>query len=255
MAQKKVITKYWEENHWIHDCNLCYSVSKGLYSSKNTIPPSTEIIYQAHGYMGYYHDIVEVNGLRIRFDSNFEYGNSSYIHATVENNGQRYLDFDTSKLFVLNNCSVATFDVNPYEWSSLFDKIIFASNTFNPELCSTQSIAYIEKMGEILSSDSVNIRGSFAEEKEVVWDEDFVITLLISDKTKDLIDGLKLAHVTDKITIDHTLKLCKELLEKLHAIDADIADSRTKRLSDTLFLIMYENDCALDFYSSFSGIK
>ena len=39
-------------------------------------------------------------------------------------------------------------------------------------------------------------------------------------------------------------------------IDADIADSRTKRISETLFLIhefMHENECGLDFFSSFIG--
>lgn len=256
MAQKKNITKYWEENHWLHDCCLCYSDSKGLYSSNNTIPLSTEIFYQAHGYMGYYHDIIEINGLRIRFDSNFGYGNSSYLRATVEKKGQRLLDFDTSKLFVLNHCSVATFDVNPYEWSSLFDKIIVASNNFNPELCSTKSITYIEKMRDILISDSVRIKGSFAKEKEVVWDGDIIVTLLVSDKTKDLLDGLKSAHVSDRITIEYTLKLCRDLLAKFHLINPDITDIRTKRLSDTLFLIhqfMYENDRGLDFFDSFVG--
>ncbi len=254
MTQKKANTHYWEKNKWSHDCSLCYSQSKGLYSSNFTTSP--DVIYRAHGYEGFHYDIVEVNGLKIRFDSNFGYGKSSYLRATIEKNGQRLLDFDTSKSFVLNRCSVATFDVKPYDWTSLFDKIIEASQIFNPESCSSQSTAYIEQLRDILNSDSIRIRGSLVDEKEVLWEGGFIVALFVSDKTKDLLDGLKLSQITDKNTIDNTLKLCKELLAKFHIIDADIADSRTKRLSDTLFLIhefMFENESGLDFFSSFVG--
>ena len=254
MAQKKNITKYWEKNKWDHECCLCYSQSKGLYFSNITIP--TDVIYQAHGYKGFHYDIVEVNGLRIRFDSNFGFGKSSYLRATVVKNGQRLLDFDTSKSFVFNGCSVARFDVKPYDWSSLFENIIEASKTFNPESCSFQSTAYIEQLRDILNSDSIRFKGSLVDEKEVIWNGDFQVTRFVSYKTKDLLDGLKLAHITDKNTIDYTLKLCRELLAKLHIIDVDIAESRTKILSDTLFLIhefMFENESGLDFFSSFVG--
>lgn len=256
MKQNKVNTSYRDENERLHDCSLCYSNSKGLYSSKNISPLSSEIIYQAHRFTGFHQDTVEINDLKIKFDSNLGFGRSSYLRAIVEKNGKRLLDFDSSKLFVLNRCSVATFDVKPYEWSYLFDKIIIASNSFNSALCSSQSIVYIERLREILNSDSVKIKGAFADEKEAVWDGDFMVTLLVSDKIKDLLDGLKLSQITDKNTIKYTLKLCSELLAKLHIIDADISDSRTKRLSDTLFLIhelMYENERGLDFFSSFVG--
>ncbi len=252
MAQKKIITQYWKKNKWSRDCCLCYSQSRGLYSSNYFV--SSDTIYQAHGYEGFHYDIVEVNGLKIRFDSNFGYGKSSYLRATVEKDGQRLLDFDPSKIHVLNNCSVASFDVKSYEWSSLFDKIIAASNNFNPELCSTQSIAYIEKLIEILNFYKINIRGTLVDDKEVLWDGEFLVALFVSYKTTDLLNGLKLSHITDRNTIENTLKLCRELLAKLHIIDADIADSRTMKLSDTLFLIhefMYENDCGLDFFGSF----
>ena len=256
MVQKRLNTAYWEENKWLLDCYLCYSESKGLYTLRNTL--SSDVIYQAHGYKGFHCDTVEKNDIKIRFNSNFGYGSRAYLCATVEKNGQRVLDFDTSKLYILNDCSVATFNVKPYEWNTLFYKIVMASNNFNPELCSTQSIVYIERLREILNSDSVQIKESFTKEKEVVWEGDFIVTLLVSDKTKDLINGLKLAHITDKVTIEYTLKLCKELLAKFHVIDANIADSRTKRMSDTLFLIhefMVENDCGLEFFSSFVGVK
>jgi hypothetical protein len=258
MALKKINTQYWEENKWHHDCSLYYSDSKGLYSSKNTFPLSTGIIYQSHGYKGYHHDIIEVNGLKIKIDSNFGYDNRSYLRASVEMNGQRLLDFDTSKLFILHNCSIATFDVKPYEWNTLFDKIIVATNNFIPKFFSKQSIAYTEKLREILNSDSVKIKGTFMNEKEYVWNGDFIVTLLVADKITDLINGFRLSQVNDKITIEYTLKLCREFLAKLRIIDADITDSRTKRLSDTLFLIhefMYENDCGLDFFSAFVGEK
>ena len=178
----------------------------------------------------------------------------SYMKAIIERDGERLLDFDKSKFFVLNNCSVMTLDVEHYAWEELFEKIISISKEFDSTLCSTSSISYIEEIDNILYKKEILVKDSFIKEKNVKWNGEYLVTLFAAKKIKDLIKGCQLANITDEYFIDKTNKLCHRWLQRIQNINIDLQDNRTVLLSDCLFAIhefMIQNDKGLDFLGYF----
>ena len=126
MATRKT-TLYWKENKNQYTRCLCYSDKCGLYT--DTIPEGEnpdELLYRPQGYAGYVINKIEIPGRNIEITilSNFGYGSASYLRASINFGNRRILDFDLSKIYVLNNCSITTIDVPTYNWNLLFEKII-----------------------------------------------------------------------------------------------------------------------------------
>lgn len=249
-------TAIWEDIKSEHTNCLCYSESKGLYISKIYFASEEEILFFPHGYKGFWEKEVQIpkDNLSIKIKTNFGYGNMSYMKAIIERDGERLLDFDKSKFFVLNNCSVMTLDVEHYAWEELFEKIISISKEFDSTLCSTSSISYIEEIDNILYKKEILVKDSFIKEKNVKWNGEYLVTLFAAKKIKDLIKGCQLANITDEYFIDKTNKLCHRWLQRIQNINIDLQDNRTVLLSDCLFAIhefMIQNDKGLDFLGYF----
>lgn len=249
-------TAIWEDIKSEHTTCLCYSESKGLYVSKIYFASKEEVLFLPHGYKGFWEKEVQIpkNNLSIKIKTNFGYGSMTYMKAIVERDGKRLLDFDKSKFFVLNNNSVMTLDVEHYAWEKLFEKIISISKGFDPTLCSTSSISYVEGIDNILNKKEILIKGSSIEEKTVKWDGEYIVTLFAAQKIKDLIKGCQLANITDEYFIDKTNKLCHKWLQKIQSISIDLRDNRTSQLSDCLFTIhdfMIRNGKGLEFVGYF----
>ena len=150
-------TAIWEDIKSEHTTCLCYSEPKGLCVSSIYFAPEEEILFRPHGYKGFWEKEVQIpkDNFSIKIKTNFGYGSVTYMKAIVERDGKRLLDFDKSKIFVLNNSSVMTLDVEHYAWEKLFGKIISISKEFAPTQCSTSSISYVEEIENILYKNEI----------------------------------------------------------------------------------------------------
>lgn len=249
-------TAIWEDIKSEHTTCLCFSKSKGLYVSQIYFAPEEDVLFLPHGYKGFWEKEVQIpkDNLSIKIRTNFGYSSMTYMQAIVERNGKRLLDFDKSKFFVLNNCSIMTLDVEHYAWEKLFEKIISISKEFDPTLFSTSFLSYVEEIDNLLYKKEIFVRGSFIKEKTAKWEGEYMVTLFATKKIMDLIKGCQLAGITDGYFIDKTKKLCHKWLQKIQNINIDLRDNRTSQLSDCLFVIhefMVQNDKGLEFLEYF----
>lgn len=239
MATRKN-TQYWEENKPAYPLCLCYSQDKGLYTKRFTEnDDSDELLYRPQGFVGFVNDKLAIpeQDVEIEIQTNFGFWSASYHRATFKRGNLYILDFDLSKLNILNNCSVKTFDVPLYEWDGLFSKLVNAYKESSIEAYTTSSIAYLEGLSEMLDKNEVIIKGNLEEEKNTQWEGDFLVGLYVGKKMRDLLSGFIFANTSDPIVIEHTLNLCRKYVCKVKSLLLDYSDSRVSQVSDTLMLI------------------
>lgn len=155
---------------------------------------------------------------------------------------------------ILNNCSVMTLDVEPYDWEKLFNKIIFISKGYDSSQWTSSAISYVEEIGSILDKKEILINGTFDQEKATNWYGEYLVTLFAARKIRDLIKGYNMANITDEYFLDKCIQLYKKFLHKIQKIEIDLSDSRTMQLAETLFMIhefMAKNEKGLDFFGYF----
>lgn len=232
---------------------LCYSEDKGLYIKY--VPEyenPLELLFRPHNNNGKWKSeqmIPNVN-VSIEIHSKFGNNNTSYFYAKIKKDGANILDFDTTKILVLNNSSVLYHCAHQYDWDSLFNKIITAYNESKSSVSYESAINYIEKIESLLNSNQVDIRGHFDKEKTYRWDEPFVLLLLAGGKIEDLINGINLSKIDDKTIIQSTLKICRQFLSKVNSQDFDYSDKRVRQLARALLSIhsfMNSYDCGVEF--------
>ena len=258
MATKKN-TQHWEEIKSQYTKCLCYSEGEGLCIKRISDGESSEeLLYMPQGYVGFVNDKIMIPGqdMEIEIQSNFGYKSASYLRATFKKEGQFILDFDLSKLSVLNNCSIKTFDVPLYDWNSLFSKLVCAYKESSIEAYTTSSIAYLGGLCEMLDKSEVVIRGNLEETYSTKWDGDFLVELYVGNKIRDLLNGFKSANTSDPVVIEHTLNLCRKYIGKVKSLVLDYSDSRVSQISDTLMLIhhfMCENKTGIEYLNLLLG--
>ena len=245
MATRKT-TRYWKENKDQYTKCLCYSDKYGLYT--DTVPEGSnpeELLYRPQGYAGYVINKIKIPGRNVEISilSNFGYGSASYLRATVNFDNRRILDFDLSKLYVLNSCSVSTLDVPTYSWDLLFEKIINAFNTASLDHLTTSAITYIDELSDMLDRDEISIKGNIDKDKPTRWDGTFLVSLFTGKKIQDLMKGLEAAEVSDPTVLEYTMNLCRKYITKMKTQTLDYEDSRTSQLSEYL-LSMHNFMCA-----------
>lgn len=142
----RINTSRWEEIKHLHTTCLCYSETKGLYVTQTTFAAEKDILFRPHGYKGRWYEEKTIwkEHLKIQIQTNFGYGNCTFLKAMVEKDGKRLLDFDESKIYILNNCSLMTLDVMPYAWEELFEKIIYTSKKHPRTVHNVCSLIYRE---------------------------------------------------------------------------------------------------------------
>lgn len=254
MANRKN-TKYWEENKPVYPLCLCYSQDNGLYIKRFTDnEDSEELLYRPQGYVGFVNDKFRIPGqeVEIEIQSNFGYSSASYLRATLKRGNQYVLDFDLLKLYILNNCSVKTFDVPLYDWDRLFSKLVEAYKEPSVEAYTTSSIAYLEELGAMLDKNEVVIKGNLEEKKSTQWKGDFLIEIFVGKKIRDLLRGFEVAGTPDQMVVKHSLSLCAKYISKVKLLDLDFSDSRVLHISETMMLIhkfMCENEGGIEYLS------
>ena len=250
---KKTNMDEWEESEF-NSC-LCYSDAKGLYMSTIIFAPKEDVLFHPHGHKGFWNKQVQIQqeNLTIRVETNFGYGSRTYMRAIVERDGQRLLDFDLSKIYILNNYSILTLDVEPYDWESLFNKIISVSNGSAYSQYSSCATSYVEGICNLLDKKEIQIKGTF-NRKTINWNGEYLVILFAASKIRDLIKGYNLANITDKHFSGECCQLFNKFLQKVQEIDIDLSDNRAIQLEETLFLIhefMAKNEKGLDFFEHF----
>ena len=254
MATRKN-TQFWEENKPVYPLCLCYSQDKGLYTKRLTDNGSCdELLYRPQGYIGFVNDKFTIPGQDVEIDiqSNFGYRSASYLRATFKKGVQYILDFDLSKLSILNNCSVKTFDVPLYDWDRLFSKLVKAYKESSTESYNTSSIAYLEGLSEMLDKNEVIIKGNLEAKNSTKWEGDFLVELYAGKKIQDLLKGFEIAGTSDSIVLKRALDLCTKYIGKVTLLDLDYNDSRVSQISDTMMLIhkfMCENKAGIEYLS------
>lgn len=252
MATRKT-TQYWEENKPAYPLCLCYSQDKGLYMKRFTENEnSDELLYRPQGYVGFVKDKLAIpdQDFEIEIQTNFGFRSASYHRATFKKGDLYILDFDLSKLNILNNCSVKTFDVPLYEWDRLYFKLVNAYKESSIEAYTTSSIAYLDGLSEMLDKNEVIIKGNLEEEKNTKWEGDFLVDLYVGKKIRDLLNAFKFSNTSDSIVIEHALNLCRKYVCKVKSLLLDFGDSRVSQVSDTLMLIhqfMCENKAGIEY--------
>lgn len=254
MATRKT-TRYWKENKDHYTKCLCYSEKYGLYT--DIIPEGSnpeELLYRPQGYTGYVIDKIRISdrNIDITIFTNFGYGSASYHSAAVQIGNRRILDYELSKLYVLNNCSVSTLDVPTYSWDLLFEKIINACNNASVDNLTTSAIAYIDELSDMLDKDEISIKGEIDKEKPTQWDGTFLVTLFAGKKIQDLLKGLEAAEVSDFTVLKYTMNLCRKYIMKVKTLTLDYDDSRTSQLSEYLLSVhkfMCANEGGIEYLS------
>ena len=252
MAERKT-TQHWEEIKSQYTKCLCFSNEKGLYTkSISEDITSEELLYRPLGYVGFVNDkfAIPEQDVEIEIQTNFGYRSASYHRATFKKGDLYILDFDLSKLNILNNCSVKTFDVPLYDWNRLFSKLVNAYKESNIEAYTTSSIAYLEELSEMLDKNEVIIKGSLDEQNSTQWKNDFLVVLFVGNKIRDLLRGFKFANTSDSIVIENTLNLCRKYISKVKALSLDFNDSRVSQFSETFMLIhqfMCEHNAGIEY--------
>lgn len=252
MANRKN-TQYWEENKPVYPLCLCYSQEKGLYTKRFTENEnSDELLYRPQGYVGFVKEKLAIPGLdlEIEIQSNFGYGSASYLRAIIKKRARSLLDFDLSRMYILNNFGVRVFDVPLYEWTKLFEKIINAYKKSFIEDYTMPSIAYLDELSEMLDKEGICIHGGFEKEKSTEWKGDFLVALFAGNKIRNLLKGFKEAQLSDPIVVKYTLNLCRKYISKVKALSLDFNDFRVSQFSETFMLIhqfMWENDAGIEY--------
>ena len=254
MAEIKT-TQRWEEIKSQYTNCLCFSNEKGLYTKRISENESlAELLYRPQGYVGFVSDKLSIPGqnVEITIQSNFGYGNASYLRATVAVGNRYVLDFDISKLYILNKCSVTTLDVSLYDWDGLFKKIIDAYNLISIDNLTTSSIAYVEELSDMLDKDKILVIGYIDNVDNTCWEGQFLITSHVGRKIHDLLKGFEVAKVSDSILLKHTMNLCRKYISVFRSLALDYEDSRVEHLSQALLSIhkfMYENNAGIEYLS------
>ena len=249
------MTMHWEVIKSQYVNGLFFSNEKGLYTKNLSVEESlSELLYRPQGYKGYVSDKLTIPGqnVEITIQSNFGYGSASYLRANVTVGNRHILDFDLSKLYVLNNCSILNHDAPLYDWDCLFKKIIDAYNLISIENLTTTSITYVEELSDMLDRDRIQVKANFDNEKSSCWEGRFLVTSYVGRKIQDLLKGFEVAEVSDSVLLKHTMNLCRKYISVFKTLALDYGESRVENLSKTLLSIhkfMCANNEGIEYLS------
>lgn len=237
---KRTVTQYWKENKDYYPFCLCYTPEKGLFIGRFFEDEESQtILLRCHGIKYRNTMKCEVPEIRtsITINSDFTSNIYGYLNASIETNGHLLLDFDTEKLYVLNQCSIKTIRVPNYEWEDLFNRIIIKWRNSSSNIYDTSIIGYIDAISEMLDQDEISVKGYLYKDKYTTWKGKYIITLHAGNKIYDLLANLEKAKPIDDVVKKHLKKLCIKFLNIMASLQYNLEDSRLSQLSATLLAI------------------
>ena len=175
---------------------------------------------------------------------------NSFFYATIRNGENFVLDFDESKLQILNGGGVERITAHIGDWNGLFQKIIQRYNESLSGQCPLSSIEYIEGIRSILEKESISIHGQFNDERTRLWQGKYIVLVYAASKITNLLSQLPHTQITDETFHHNCLSLCQHFLVKLAELDIDLSDSRLFHLSNALWAVhkyMYDQQKGEEF--------
>jgi len=218
---------------------LCYTKEKGLFTQLLSENEKDSVLFRSHNEQWKKTMRASIPDTDIKIEINTKKGSkfNTYFYATIKKGDICILDFDKTKLQVLNKGGVERLIAPFGDWDRLFEKIIQVYRESLADVCPASSIGYIEGMQSILDQDDVSIYGEPDDEKPIIWTGKYLVLLYAGGKLKNLLIQLKSASILDETFHNHCYALCRNYLETLSKLDIDINDSRVENLSEIIFAI------------------
>lgn len=243
--------------------SLCYNKEKKcLYKG---VSDSDDILFSEHAKKGYklYKIQIPNEPVEIIISSNLYFQGASYLFAKIIVNGKTLLNFqDRQALYLVNHCSLDTFQVSAGEWNELFDIIIRSYN--NMYFTSEEDIdKYFKELDDIISSENIVVFRNKTDKKPCNWDGSFLVLLHSADIISNIIKCKDVSMMKCNTFFEKKLlKICMNYLQRFSICYPKWAlkdgDTRLTRLSDELFAIceyVKQKGNPFDFVSSMLNNK
>lgn len=230
---------------------LCYSKEKGLYVSQKDYVPDGDLLFCSYSHKSAPFYIPEEN-VKIIING------AVYLYANIIFDNNRYLlDFDRSKMNVLNRCKLTQFSVPKRDWSLLFDKIISGYQKIHNCAVSYDCDIneYLDILEKMLTSDAIRVKLNLNKEEDTVWDEYKLIVLRVGNLLSDLVENANNIILQGQIKercILFTLNYLK--IFSAHLSDFEPNDSRIKSSMVNIFVtlqkFLFDNNKQVEFMNA-----
>lgn len=239
---------------------LCYTKERGLFTEHRTDDEKVNVLFRSHNEQWKKTMRASIPDTDIIIEINTKKGSrfNTYFYATIKKGDVSILDFDKTKLQVLNKGGVERLIASFGDWDRLFEKIIQIYHESLANVCPASSIGYIEGIQGILDQEDVSIYGEPDDENPVIWEGKYLVLLYAGGKLKNLLIQQKSANISDETFHKHCYSLCYNYLATLIKQDIDMNDSRTENLSEILFAIhdyMHQQKKGIEFLKFFFNKK
>lgn len=221
---------------------LCYDTEiKRLYKG---YADSKDCVFSEHDKKGHktYKFSIPGEPIEIVVSSNLHYQGASYLYARIIIKGKYLLNFkDIQALFLLNNCSLDTFQVPAGKWDELFNIII--TNYNNLFFISESDIEqYLTKLDSIVLNKNISVFRNKTSQIPAEWEGTFLVMLHAIDKLSNIIK-CKNASVLDGNAFfeKRLMTTCRNYLRRFvdcyPTWEKKENDSRLERFSKELFVV------------------
>lgn len=220
---------------------LCYdSVNKSLY---NGLADTKDCIFPMHDKKGYKTLKFSIPGEPVEIIISSYHHGVSYLYAKILINGKCLLNFhDTQALYILNNCSLDTFQVPAGNWNELFDIIV--ENYNNLFFISESKIdGYFNELDGIISSENISVFRNKTSQTSTEWEGTFLVMLHSIDKLSNIIKCQCDSVVQHNSFLEkRLLSTCRTFLKRFAECyptwNKKEGDSRMERFSKELFIVL-----------------
>lgn len=161
----------------------------------------------------------------------------SFFYATLRVGDRIMLDFDKTKLQVLNGSGVERITAPFGDWNRLFNKIIRLYKESLCGFCTTSSIGYVDEIQSIIEKKQISIFGEFDDKHTTLWNGEYEVMMYVADKIENLLNQLQPAHIVDETFHQHCFSLCHNYLDKFADLGIDLDDTRLYHFSNALLAI------------------
>lgn len=236
-----------------HSICLCYTPEQGLFTKCLAEGEGIDIVlFRSHNEVWKRTLKATIPGTDIAIQIYSKIGPhyNSFFYATINTSEKVALDFDETKLHVLNGSGVEKITAPIGDWSGLFSKVIQIYHEFLSDQCPSSSLEYIEGIHRLIEKESISIHGQFNDERVRLWQGKYIILVYAAGKITNLLSRLPLSHITDELFHQNCFSLCQHFLKKLAELDIDLSDTRLFHLSNALWAIhnyMYDQQKGDEF--------
>ena len=161
-------------------------------------------------------------------------GVSCHLFARLQYKGRYILEFDSSKLHILNNASVLNHIVLRGQWEMLFAKIIQTYSNTNEFTNLDAALNYIDQIDTLIGCDSMEITSALHKSNYTIWRNQIPILSHLGNVISDLISSIEISNLNNNVKITNALleiskKYIKKTRDEFPLIP--ITDSRLPQIS------------------------